>query len=373
MGSEILLYGYGAICFGMILFNLAYNVVLSRNEKKLTRIRGSFTAEIKRQMERIRREEPVETRHKKKMERKLLRVKNMVALDKALESEIEKDSAADVYLREMQDVMLKLAGVYEKRDNLQSAFFAYFVSHHTVWESGYIENLEEQMIRYLKKDSFYCKINALQALCSFAVPETVVRALELQDRDKTEIHEKILTEILLAYEGEHEALISLLWQRFDAFSQRLRLAVLNYIRFQSGKWKKEMYAIMTDPEQDKELRLAAIRYFARYPYEEARPVLLAMVLSKDPMQWEAAAVSATALASYEGEDVVQSLMTAMGSPNWYVRYNASASLEAHGLEYSQLLNIIRGSDRYAREMILYRLEESALEKEKKSGREARRT
>ena len=52
----------------------------------------------------------------------------------------------------------------------------------------------------------------------------------------------------------------------------------------------------------------------------------------------------------------------MSSPNWYVRYNASASLEAHGLDYEQLLQVIAGEDRYAREMLVYRLETRRLEK-----------
>lgn len=365
MGSEILLYGYGAICFSMILFNLIYNMVLRGSEKKLIKVRGNFIASIDQQLEGVQRGERVELQHKKKLKHKLLRVSNMVALDKALETKAQADGDSEIYsyLRELQDMILELAQVYVKRDNLQSAFFAYFISRHTVWEEEYVKRLEELMMEYLKKNSFYCKINALQALCSFGRPESIINALELQDRDTIEIHEKIMTEILFSYKGDHEQLIGLLWQRFDVFSERMKLALLNYIRFRSGNWKQEMYRIMTDVRQDKELRLAAIRYFAKYPWEEVRKDLLAMVLSKDPQQWEAAAISATALASYDGEDVVQSLMSAMGSSNWYIRYNASASLEAHGLGYSQLLDIIRGSDRYAREMVLYRLEESALKKE----------
>ena len=46
----------------------------------------------------------------------------------------------------------------------------------------------------------------------------------------------------------------------------------------------------------------------------------------------------------------------MHSANWYVRFNASASLEAHGLSYEQMLHGTVGEDRYAREMLAYRLE-----------------
>ena len=52
---------------------------------------------------------------------------------------------------------------------------------------------------------------------------------------------------------------------------------------------------------------------------------------------------------------MQALMEAMHSGNWYVRYNAAVSLEAHGLSYSDLIELVGGRDRYAREMLTYRL------------------
>ena len=367
MGSEILLYGYGAICFSMIIFNIVYNMVLRGSEKRLGKTSQKLNDRIHRQVERIDRGEAVDLSYKKRLKRKLLRVKNMVAFDRALEKETATAPAESIgaYLKELEDLIEELAMVYLKRENLQAAFFAYFVSHHKIGQYGNGQKMEEILLNFLQKSSFYCKINALQALCSFGSPASIVYGLELETRNKTKIHEKVVTEILLSYKGDHEQLIQLFWKRLPVLAPRLQLAVLNYIRFQSGGWKSEMYEIMTDSRQDKELRLAAIRYFARYPDESARDFLLTATLSKDPMEWEAAAVSATALASYTGEEVIRTLVKAMSSSNWYIRYNAAASLEAHGLEYSQLLDIIRGDDRYAREMILYRLEEAAWDKEEK--------
>ena len=55
------------------------------------------------------------------------------------------------------------------------------------------------------------------------------------------------------------------------------------------------------------------------------------------------------------------LLQALRSPNWYVRYNASASLEAHGLQYEDMLAVLHGDDRYAREMLTYRIQSRDLE------------
>ena len=59
---------------------------------------------------------------------------------------------------------------------------------------------------------------------------------------------------------------------------------------------------------------------------------------------------------------------AVHSRNWYVRYNAAESLQKLGMNYEKLLDIIRGGDRYAREMVMYRLEENEL---MKGGEEAK--
>ena len=112
--------------------------------------------------------------------------------------------------------------------------------------------------------------------------------------------------------------------------------------------------------QDKELHFAAIRYFERYPHPPALPILLRFVRDPDPLRWEYAAISASALARYSGGEVVEALLQAMRSPNWYVRCNASESLEAHQLSDTDLLEVTAGSDRYAREMLLYRLEARTL-------------
>ena len=61
--------------------------------------------------------------------------------------------------------------------------------------------------------------------------------------------------------------------------------------------------------------------------------------------------------------MVDALLRAMNSPNWYIRNNASASLEAHGLTYEQMLRVLSGDDRYAREMLTYRLKAKQLEQE----------
>ena len=124
-----------------------------------------------------------------------------------------------------------------------------------------------------------------------------------------------------------------------------------------------MLALLQDDSRNKELHFPAIRYLGRYPYEPARALLLCLARDDDPVRWEYEAVSAAALAGYTGQDVQEALVQALQSPNWYVRYNASASLERQGLSYKSLLGRLRADDRYAREMLTYRLEQRRLEQQ----------
>jgi hypothetical protein len=51
--------------------------------------------------------------------------------------------------------------------------------------------------------------------------------------------------------------------------------------------------------------------------------------------------------------------------NWYVRYNASDSLERLGVKYEEMIDVFEGGDRYASEMLRYRFDRKKL-KEKEA-------
>ena len=161
----------------------------------------------------------------------------------------------------------------------------------------------------------------------------------------------------MTFEGDHDRLIELLWEVFDSLTTETQVVILNYIRFESGRYGDRMLEILKNSGRDRELRYAAIRYFGRYPYPRARNDLLTLAGITDPVLWEYAAFAATALAAYPGPDTVAVLKEALHSGNWYIRFNAAQSLDVLSVSYSELADIMNGDDRYAREMMLYRLDE----------------
>ena len=219
-----------------------------------------------------------------------------------------------------------------------------------------------KMVPYIQRKSFYSRINALKALCTLGEAEILMDAVPLLEggRGGSGLHGKILVEALMTYRGNAGELIALIWQRLPRFSTELQRGLLDYIRFRSGAYQDQMLAVLLDESMDKELRFSAIRYFGRYPDQRARQTLLGFVSDPEPTRWEYAAISASCLAQYPGADTVETLSGAMHSPNWYVRCNSAESLEKLGLTYEDLLGDAAGKDRYAREMLTYRLETKQL-------------
>jgi hypothetical protein len=64
-----------------------------------------------------------------------------------------------------------------------------------------------------------------------------------------------------------------------------------------------------------------------------------------------------ALRNYPCDRTIQILSRHIHHPNWYIRYNATESMEMLGIEYQDLVDIFDGLDRYAREMLQYQFDQ----------------
>ncbi len=364
MRIELMIYIYGAVCASMILFNLVYNLLLTRSQPRMERRCRRIKASVEAQLQECRETGRIDPARLTLMRRRLRRVNNLIAFHRVLEEifEARPEERAD-YLHQIQGVMLYLALVYRKRDDMQAAYFAYFLSRNMSLRQMPIDSLQDIMLDYIGKRNLYCRVNALTALYDFGTAERVAQALRIQDDGAVFLHEKILTEGLLSYRGDHDALIRILWSRLYTYSVHTRLAILNYIRFRSGGFCREMFSILQDGREDKELRLSAIRYFGKYVYPPALNPLLTFLADPSPENWEYATVAASSLANYSGDRVISALTEALHSGSWYVRSAASQSLERHHVDYSDLIDVVAGQDRYAREMITYRLESRKLRKQ----------
>ena len=56
-------------------------------------------------------------------------------------------------------------------------------------------------------------------------------------------------------------------------------------------------------------------------------------------------------------------MENLSSSNWHIRQNSAISLEKLGYTYQDLISVFDGDDRYAREIMRYRLDKRNAESE----------
>lgn len=357
MGSEYLLYGYGIICFCMIAFNIVYSMIMNGRDHRLKENVEKYDMIIKGALDEIREGRKVPARHYRRMERVLSSTLGLMTVEAALVRHVEYGNEAAVeYLKSLGPIFIRLAKKYEKRENLQAAYFAYFIADEKFKGCLPAKELQRILIAYAAKDSFFCRVNAMRALYAFGDAKSIADAVTICDRKDAFFHAKVLQDGLLTYHGNSDELISILLKRYNSFNEATQLVILNYIRFESDKYRDTMLEIMENEENEKELRLAAIRYLGKYPDERARRTLIKFASDKNCVNWDYTAVSASALAKYPGKDVTDVLVEAMLSPNWHVRNNASKSLQARGMRYSQVADKVK-NDKYADEMLRYRLKD----------------
>ena len=256
MGAEVLLYGYGLVCLSMLAFNLLYSLHLRSDDRRRRRRTEGLRRRVDAQLERLRETRvgappPVQVSHLTWTSRCLARVNYLLAFDRLLDEQDQSDSTFQEYIRQLQPVLLYLATVYLRREETQAAYYCHFLARHQLQRHMEMDQIQQVVLSFLRRDSLYCKVNALKALCSFGSPDILADALqELSREESAQLHEKVVTEALLTYTGDRAALIELLWARFDRFSLRLQRAVLDYIRFCSGAWSRPMAQILRDPRQE---------------------------------------------------------------------------------------------------------------------------
>lgn len=354
MNVETLIYAYLAICVSMILFNIACMFVFEARDHKLVKRSLKLEHTVEEQFVRVENGGHVSSSHKDYLCKKLRKVPHLMAFDETMERLRQTSpQVTATYLKEVCSVFVYLMTVYSKKSELKAAYFPYIVYKYGIMENTSLASVNKQLLNMVRSQSLYCRENALKALYSTGDVAAVMEAIHILDRSDVYHNPKLLTDGLLLFAGSHSLLCEQIWDEFDSFSADMRVALLNYMRFQSGEHGDPMLTLLKNEKENTEIHFACIRYFGKYPDPEAYPMLLQFVENEKDQTWEYAAIAATALASYPGRQTEEALKACLGSRNWYVRLNAAKSLEQLGLGYAQMMDIFEGSDRYAAEILRY--------------------
>lgn len=303
--------------------------------------------------------------------RRLKDTEELMAFYAAMES--RKDTQpedATRFFQENRPLILELAGVYQKKDAMEQAFFAYVAAsfYPSVGDQG--DPLAEQLLSYLDGSTVYSRENVLNALYALGSTQSVEHAFVLMSQRGWYHDPRLLSDGLNRFQGDQDALANRLWKNRKQLSECFQVGLIRFADTLSGNRFAEDFLKALETEQlPAETQFALVRYFRRHPIPYAKPVLLQLLRGDAEGKRDLSIAAAASLASYPDVETRQALKDALHSQNWYVRQNAARSLKAMGVTWEEV-QIGSGGDRYAADMLEYIFEAQSTAAGQKKEREA---
>ncbi len=364
MKVELMIYVYIAICVSMIAYNIVYVFILRHREKALSSNSEKMEKNILTEIDNLKQTGSVSQKHIKYLRKKLDKSAGITAFDKAFENIYKKEpEMAQKYLVETFSVFEYLTYRYLSKDTLKIAYFPYILQKYEILKYHEDDKILSILMDMLRSVNVYCRENTLKALYGTHNPDIVISALRVIDKNLSFHHPKLICDGLFVFKGDRETLKDKFFDVFEEFSVQMRLNILNYFRFANVRCDEKMLSILTDESENHEIRFSAIRYFEKFPSEEAAPTILKFAENEAGLTWEYQSIATSALKSYPGDKTFRILVNNLSSSNWHIRQNSAISCEKLGYTYLDLINVFDGNDRYAREIMRYRLDRRKAEEE----------
>jgi hypothetical protein len=413
---ELIIKTYIVICLLLILFQVGFLAIMAIRAYIERRVIKKMRRDILNQMERIFQNKPLTDRHRRFMAEDLMQAVSLYRYEKALDSilcevlagtlclrdpnEITNvtiyirhnakkydteehsrgrsrifmrlrpkkelivplgcDRANDIferYLRAVSQEMIGLTATYRKKDTILHSFYVFVLKKYRFPSFYCTTELIANLKDLIESGDSTSAEGVLLAAYTIGDPTRVVEFLELIDVSEKFVHPKIISDGILSYKADRNALHSCLLSNLGRFTPGMQVNLLNYLRFADGGWCAELLKVLEDESTNDEVRFCCIRYFGKYHYDPAYGLLADFAEHADSRRIEYAVVSLMALRNYPCERTVQILSRHIHHPNWYIRYNATESMEMLGIEYQDLVDIFDGQDRYAREMLQYQFDQ----------------
>lgn len=353
---QLLIYVYMGICVSLLLFNLCY-IWLDAADGRRSKHPGRSLLRLEKKIRAFGETGQIGKKEHRRIQKRLSKVRRLERFHWSMEKLMEnmpRETAA--YLSACEGDFYYLAMAYQKKDEMQKAFLLKLLGVYGIGKSLHYDEIKKMLVKMAGSSSVYTRENALRVLYRSGNVEAVARAFLQMSKNGMFHSGKLLTDGLLSFEGDKKQLAEELWKRRDELSVEYVLAIMQFIRMSQGGYERAFLELLKDKERNQELRLEALRYFRKYRYDPAYPMLLAIMRGWQEVGWEYQAVTALALENYPGEETEEALRKCLSHPNWYVRYNAADTLAGAGMEEARFMDIIEGKDRYAREILQYRLE-----------------
>lgn len=411
---ETLLWIYIAVCLSLILFQCLFIAVIALRSYLDRRVAERRYREIVGQLERISVNKPVAEEHQRVLKRELFLTSALYCYENALRrilEEIENGTLAlrdpneitnviiDIrhraikgdersrghskirmrlrpkkalirplprdladryfreYLRQTAPSLVSLTASYRKRDNIVHMFYVFMLKKYGYLRHCYTSELVANLRDLLDNGDSTCAEGVLLAVYQIGDPKVVLQVLQQVDKTERFLHPKIISDGLLSFSGDAQELQLLLLDHLLNFSEQMQVNLLNYLRFSGGAHCERVLQLLQSEETYDETRFSCIRYLGKHPYAPAYDLIAQFASGEAGRGIEYAIIALTVLRYYPHPRTTEILRSQINSSNWFVRYNATESLEYLGLEYQDLIDIFDGKDRFARDMLQYQFDQ----------------
>ncbi len=362
MNIEIAIYSYIAICSALMLFCAIVIPIRHINDTRLFNSTYKAFKQAQNQINLLKENPNIDLDQavKDMSLKKIKRLGGLIALTGAIEKvrKMYTEQEVNVFCEKLIPEFSNLCETQMKKSILFRVYFIYSMGIVFKGVGKVSDKIIDFLLVNLRANSIYCRQNVLATIYSFGEVEQVVRALRILNRNHDKYSSRLLGDGLVEFNGDKKLLAEKLLEHYDEFKPYLKLAVLNFIRFTQGGHNDMMLDILKSQQANTEMLIASIRYFGKYKDERARPIIEKYLIDEEnERSFEISAVCATALANYPEGNTFELLKKCLSSSDWYIRLNASISLERLGFDYNEMSDILTGDDRYAREIAFYRLEQ----------------
>lgn len=337
-------------CGCVIVYEFRTIVKDKNSPQKKERLKNEIKKEISRISLSIDQEKTIPLNTSKLLYRRLRRADYLISFNESV-VELKEEGLFGFagFVKWCEPVVYETIKFYSKKKGVYSAYLAYMISIY-----GYKTiRVKEVLLSIFRKNSLYCKVNALQAIAQLGDINFLIQVMKEFKNDEIDLEKRVLLNVLLSVDEDKEILARKLWDVFDDLKTSRKITIIQFFKHQKiREFCPNLLELLKDSETDKELQLTLIKFFTEIKYDPAEKELNKK-LNNTKIDWEYQALAAKALKIYHGEESKKSLKNALRSQNWFVRNNSAESLIHLKVSEEFLNDIEKEKDVYAKEALDY--------------------
>jgi len=247
------------------------------------------------------------------------------------------------------------------KDKTSCGYFAYLLYDLQKRSGTVIKGYKDMLMELLKRDSVYCRENALKVLFQYGDPDVAVEAITLLNQMHENYSSKLMEEILIGYNGDPKALSKALMDVFDELDEFYQVIVVRYLDITNDHiWNEYLKSKLDEAPTD--LICAILRLISKEHSKENKEIFISMIEKYkdcDEITAAPAFVAATALSGYKCDyKVAGALWDGITSKHWQLRRNSARTFSSYDLTKEQVEFFTNVDDRYAKDALMYALGEN---------------